>query len=83
MKKVMLVPITIGVILVGGLVSCSKSYTCTCEYYTDGTLMNTDNTKISEGSKDDSSAKCDEMDDHYTTTVGGVTTHTETKCTLQ
>ena len=83
MKKVMLAPIAIGIILVGGLVSCSKDYTCTCEYYTDGVLMNTDNTKISEGSKDESSAKCDEMDDHYTTEVGGVTTHTETKCTLQ
>ena len=78
MKKVM-----IAIALVGGLVSCSKSYTCTCEYYTDDTLMNTDNTKISEGSKDESAAKCDEMDNHYTTEVGGTTVHTETKCTLQ
>jgi hypothetical protein len=83
MKKVMLVPIAIGVILVGGLVSCSKEYTCTCEYYSNGTLMNTDNTKIAEGDKDKSSAKCDEMDDDYTTTVGGNTVHTETKCSLQ
>ena len=83
MKKGLLFPIAMGMILVGGLVSCSKEYTCTCEYYTDGTLMNTDNTKIAEGDKAESAAKCDEMDQHYTTTVGGNTVHTETKCSLQ
>jgi hypothetical protein len=77
MKKVML-----AIILIGGLVSCSKEYTCTCEYYTNGTLNNTDNNKIAEGSKDKSAAKCDEMDSDYTTQVGGTTVHTETKCTL-
>jgi len=78
MKKMML-----AAILVGGLVSCSKEYTCTCEYYTNGNLDNTDNTKIAEGNRDKSAAKCDEMDNDYTTTVGGTTFHTETKCTLQ
>nr|WP_294859314.1 hypothetical protein [uncultured Fluviicola sp.] len=77
MKRSLLV-----LILLGGLVSCSKSFTCTCEYYSDGTLSNTDNTKISEGSKDKSATKCDEMDSDYTTQVGGNTVHTETKCTL-
>jgi hypothetical protein len=78
MKKIML-----AAILIGGLVSCSKSYTCNCEYYSNGTLEHSDNTKISEGSKDKSSSKCDEMDDDYTTTVGGTAFHTETRCTLQ
>ncbi len=83
MKKGLLVPIAMGMILVGGLVSCSKEYTCTCEYYSNGTLTNTDNTKIAEGDKDKSSEKCDEMDADYTTAVGGTTVHTETKCSLQ
>jgi hypothetical protein len=78
MKKVML-----ALILAGGLVSCSKEYTCTCEYYTNGNLENTDNTKIAEGDKDKSAQKCDEMDSDYTTQVGGNTVHTQTKCTLQ
>lgn len=78
MKKVML-----AFVLFGGLVSCSKSYTCNCDYYTNGNLENSDNTTISEGSKDKSASKCDEMDADYTTELNGVTTHTETKCNLE
>ncbi|MNX91717.1 hypothetical protein D3C86_1238220 [compost metagenome] len=72
----------VALLLLGGLVSCSKEYTCTCDYYTDGILQNSDNVKISEDNKNWAADKCTAMSDEYTTNVNGTPTHYKTECAL-
>jgi hypothetical protein len=71
-----------ALVLLGGLVSCSKEYTCTCDYYTDGILENSDNVKISEDNKKSADDKCTEMSDEYTTNVNGTSTNYKIECSL-
>lgn len=71
-----------ALMLLVGLVSCSKEYTCTCDYYTDGILENSDNVKISEDNKKDADEKCNAMSNQYSTNVDGTTTDYKIECSL-
>lgn len=79
MKKVLF---TVALVSATVLVSCSKQYNCHCVYKTNGEITNEMDNTISEGSKEESAASCDQMDASSTSSVGGTTYVNTTECSI-
>ena len=81
MKKTILNFVALSVLAIA-ISSCSKKYNCHCVYTDNGSVSNETDSEISEGSKEDSQASCDKMDNTTATQLNGNTYTSTTECEI-